>query len=111
MRFNMSEDSKGSNRRRGEDPNFTPAGIDLRATNSLPHGYKVRECGRRNPNQGAKDKTVKRTNEPLLCVPVVRSWAKVDLTSGSHSIYKSRPVNLLLRILLVWLELKRNPTT
>ena len=54
MRFNMSEDSKRSNRRR-TDPNFMPPGIDLRATNSLPHGYKVRECGRKNPNQGAKD--------------------------------------------------------
>ena len=77
----MSEDSKGNNRRRAADPNFTPAGIDLRATNSLPHGYKVRECGRRNPNQGAKDKTVKRTN--------VCPGLKLTLQAGCTGQYKS----------------------
>ena len=42
-------------RRRHADPTFLPSGVDLRATNSLPHGYKVRECNiRRNTNQGTR---------------------------------------------------------
>ena len=77
----MSEDSKGSNRRHA-DPNFMPPGIDIRATNSLPHGYKVRDCGRRASNQGAefKPRNVLKTMSQLQGAMVLSN--EVDLTSG-----------------------------
>ena len=58
MRFNMSEESKMSNRRR-VDPSFMPPRFDLRATNSLPHGYKVRESARKTLNRGASEAWLK----------------------------------------------------
>ena len=78
--FNMSEDSKGSNRRHA-DPNFMPPGIDIRATNSLPHGYKVRECGRRASNQGPElEPRNVEDNAPVARFMVLSN--EVDLTSG-----------------------------